>query len=322
MRTGERTGAAKLKWVVIVDEALSPGQAVNAAVCVAAATAPGVPGLLGPGGSDASEHWHPGLPWAGCSILAASPAQLAAVRQQAIERQLLAADMPASAQATRVYDDYLRELAKTEPGDLAPLAVSLIGPRNQVAKKWSATWSCCLNCRWSADMIVRMSSQQEVQVPPRYARVNAWVISRDTDAEVQWLAAVFGAAETPGSRILDADGDIGHVEVEVGDSVIMLFDAKPGWPPTPAHLRIYVGDVAAAVEQAVAAGARVVTQPTMLAFGERVARVRDPQGHLWWLHEHVEDVAPEELASRFADPAAQEAMAYVQRTLREELAGH
>jgi len=134
MSTGERTGAAKLKWVVIVDESLSPGQAVNAAVCVAAATAPGVPGLLGPGGPDASEHWHPGLPWAGCSILAASPAQLTAIRQQAIDRKLLAADMPASAQATRVYDDYLRELAKTEPGDLALLAMSLIGPRNQVAK--------------------------------------------------------------------------------------------------------------------------------------------------------------------------------------------
>lgn len=162
-------------------------------------------------------------------------------------------------------------------------------------------------------------SAQQVQVPPRYACVNAWVISRDTDAEVRFLTAVFGAAETPGSRILDPDGDIGHVEVEIGDSVIMLFDAKPGWPPTAAHLRIYVADVDVAVEQATAAGARVVTEPTMLAFGERVARVRDPQGHLWWLHERVEDVAPEELASRFADPAALEAMAYVQRSLREEM---
>lgn len=169
-------------------------------------------------------------------------------------------------------------------------------------------------------MIGGMSSQQHVQVPPRYARVNAWVISRDTDAEVRWLATVFGAVETPGSRLLDPDGDIGHVEVEIGDSVIMLFDAKPGWPPAPAHLRVYVSDVAAAVDQAVAAGARVVTKPTLLAFGERVARVRDPQGHLWWLHEHVEDVTPEELARRIADPAAHEAMAYVQGTLREELA--
>ncbi len=164
-----------------------------------------------------------------------------------------------------------------------------------------------------------MAAEQQVKVPARYARVNAWVISRDTDAEVRLLTAVFGAVETAGSRILDPDGDIGHVEVEIGDSVIMLFDAKPGWPPTPAHLRVYVSDAAATVERAIAAGARVVTQPTLLAFGERVARIRDPAGHLWWLHEHVADVAPEELASRFADPAALEAMAYVQRTLRDEL---
>src|SRR5690348_12903684 len=145
-----------------------------------------------------------------------------------------------------------------------------------------------------------MASQQQVQVPPRYARVNAWVISRDTDAEVRWLAAVLGAAETPGSRMLDPDGDIGHVEVEIGDSVIMLFDAKPGWPPTPAYLRVYVGDVTATVDQAVAAGARVVTKPTLLAFGERVARVRDPEGHLWWLHEQVEASPARRPASRAA----------------------
>jgi PhnB protein len=163
-----------------------------------------------------------------------------------------------------------------------------------------------------------MSSVQ-VKVPPRYARVNAWVISRDTDAEVRFLTTAFGGVETPGSRMVDIDGYIDHIEVEIGDSVIMLLDTKPGWPPTPAHLRVYVADVTAAVEQAVAAGARVVTEPTLLAFGERVARVRDPQGHLWWLHEQVEEVAPAELASRLADPAAWEAMTYVQRTLRQEL---
>ncbi|WUH96973.1 VOC family protein [Spirillospora sp. NBC_00431] len=157
------------------------------------------------------------------------------------------------------------------------------------------------------------------RVPARYARVNAWVISPDTDAEIGFVTSVFGATETPGSRVLDADGRIGHVEVELGDTVLMLFDAKPGWPPTPAHLRVYVADAHAAVDAAVAAGARTVTRPTLLAFGERVARVRDPQGHLWWLHEVVEDVPPGELADRFADPAAQEAMAYVQRTLREEM---
>jgi uncharacterized glyoxalase superfamily protein PhnB len=163
-----------------------------------------------------------------------------------------------------------------------------------------------------------MTDDDRVHVPSRYARVNAWVISRDTDAEVAFLSLVLDAVETPGSRMLDADGDIGHVEVEIGGSVVMLFDAKPGWPPTPAHLRVYVANVEASVERAVAAGARVVTRPTLLAFGERVARIRDPQGHLWWLHEWVEDVLPTELAARFADATAQESMAYVQASLREE----
>lgn len=158
-------------------------------------------------------------------------------------------------------------------------------------------------------------------MPPRYARVNAWVISRDTDAEVRFLTSVFGAVETPGSRMQDPEGDIGHVEVELGDTVIMLFDAKPEWAPTPAHLRIYVDDVEATVQRAVSAGARVVTDPTLLPFGESIARVRDPQGHLLWLHEWIEDVSPDEMMSRFADPGAQEAMAYVQRSLREDLAG-
>lgn len=164
-----------------------------------------------------------------------------------------------------------------------------------------------------------ISGMTTVRVPARYARVNAWVISPDTDAEVRFLTSVFGAVETAGSRMLDADGAIGHVEVELGDSVIMLFDAKPEWPATPSHLRVYVDDVSEAVRRAESSGARVVTTPTLLAFGERVARVRDPQGHLWWIHERVADVEPEELGRRFADPAAQAAMAYVQQSLRDEL---
>lgn len=167
--------------------------------------------------------------------------------------------------------------------------------------------------------MARMTDRREVPVPARYARVDAWVISRDTDAEVRFLTSVFGAEETPGSRQLDSDGDIGHVEVEIGDSVVMLFDAKRSWPSTPAHLRVYVNDASATVARAAADGARVVTRPTLLAFGERIARVRDPQGHLWWIHERVEDVPSDELATRFAQPGAQEAMAYVQRTLADEM---
>jgi uncharacterized glyoxalase superfamily protein PhnB len=163
------------------------------------------------------------------------------------------------------------------------------------------------------------NGSQTVPVPPRYSRVDPWVISSDTQAEIGFLETAFDAQETPGSRMLGPDGRIGHVEVELGDAVIMLFDAQPEWPPTPAHLRVYVADTQETFDRAVAAGARAVTDPTELAFGERVARVRDPQGHLWWIHQRVEDVAVAELGRRFADPSAQQAMAYVQQSLASEL---
>jgi PhnB protein len=162
-------------------------------------------------------------------------------------------------------------------------------------------------------------SDGPVAVPERYSRVDPWVISSDTEAEIAFLESAFGAVETPGSRMLGPAGRIGHVEVELGNSVVMLFDAHPEWPPLPSHLRVYVADTHETVARAIAAGARVVTQPTDLAFGERVARVRDPQGHLWWIHQRLEDVDDDELRERFADPAAQEAMAYVQESLTDEL---
>ncbi len=133
VRTGEPTRSARLKWVIIVDEDLPPGRAVNAAVCVAAATSPAVSGLLGPDGKDATGSAHPGLPWAGCSILAAPPERLAAIRSAAADSLgVYVADMPAAAQTTRVYDEYLTELSTTTPEAFAPLALSLVGPRSTI----------------------------------------------------------------------------------------------------------------------------------------------------------------------------------------------
>ncbi|MGH3712854.1 MAG: VOC family protein [Micromonosporaceae bacterium] len=99
-------------------------------------------------------------------------------------------------------------------------------------------------------------------VPAGYSRVDPWVISSDTDSEITFLGQVFGATERPNSRMLNADGTIGHVEVDLAGSVIMMFDAQPGWPAMPAHLRAYVDDVDAAFDRAIAAGASPVTRPT------------------------------------------------------------
>lgn len=108
---------------------------VNAAACIAAATGAMVEGLVARGGPDAAGTIHPGLPWAGCTVLSATAAELAVLRGKAAASEgVLVVDMPAVAQAHRVYDDYLAELADTKAEDLAVCAVSIVGPRNRVDK--------------------------------------------------------------------------------------------------------------------------------------------------------------------------------------------
>jgi hypothetical protein len=133
--TSEPTRSTRLKWVVVVDESLSVGRAANAVACVAATTGAAVEGLIARGGPEASGDEHPGLPWAGCTVLAAPPDPLAATRAAAADAEgVLVVGMPEAAQSHRVYDDYLAELAETEPEKLACSAVSIIGPRNRVSK--------------------------------------------------------------------------------------------------------------------------------------------------------------------------------------------
>ncbi len=133
IQTGDPTRAARLKWVVIVDRDIPAGQMVNAVACVSAATGALVDGLIGRAGADAAGDEHPGLPWAGCTILATSAEKLVNARAKAIVAGgLLVIDMPLSAQTNRVYDGYLAELATTTPADLAVSAVSIVGERSDV----------------------------------------------------------------------------------------------------------------------------------------------------------------------------------------------
>jgi len=131
--TAAPTRAARLKWVIVVDEMLPAGRAVNAAICAATATALAVPGLQGPAAIDADGQSHPGLPWAGCTILAADAATLSAVRAQAAASdECFVSDVPSAAQHTRVYDEY-RESVATEPtAAIEYYAVSIVGTRKRV----------------------------------------------------------------------------------------------------------------------------------------------------------------------------------------------
>jgi PhnB protein len=150
--------------------------------------------------------------------------------------------------------------------------------------------------------------------PPGYGTVTPWVISPDTAQLIDFTRAAFGAQEL--ARLPGPDGKgIGHAEVRIGDSVVMMFDARDGWPPTPAFLRLWVPDADAVYQCALAAGATAVTEVTALFFGDRVGRVRDPLGNIWWIQSHDEDVDPADLARRPQDPAAAQALRYVETSL-------
>ncbi|WP_433245759.1 VOC family protein [Streptosporangium sp. CA-135522] len=147
-------------------------------------------------------------------------------------------------------------------------------------------------------------------MPEGYATVTPWIISHDTAGLIDYLKSAFGAVEL--ARVTDDEGRIGHAEVRIGDAVVMMFDAKPDWPRTPAFLRLYVPDADATHRQAVEAGGTSVTEVTHLFFGDRVGRVRDPFGNLWWIQTHIEDVSPEEMERRLSDPVFTKAMEYLQ----------
>lgn len=131
--TSASTRSARLKWVVVVDEALAPGRALNAAICTAAATGAAVAGLLGPDAVDAEGTAHPGLPWAGCTVLRASAEQLRAIRAKAVTSvDMHTVDMPVDAQLTRVYDEYLTVMSGKPAEQIEYGAVGIVGPRNRV----------------------------------------------------------------------------------------------------------------------------------------------------------------------------------------------
>jgi len=147
-------------------------------------------------------------------------------------------------------------------------------------------------------------------IPEGYHAVTPFVISRDTARFLDFMTDAFGAEEL--ARVAGEDGAIGHAEARIGDSVVMAFDAKEAWPDTPAFLRVYVPDGDATYRQALNAGATSVTEMTNMPWGDRVGRVRDPVGNLWWIMTRIEDVGLEEMERRYGQHEYIDAMEYVQ----------
>lgn len=159
-------------------------------------------------------------------------------------------------------------------------------------------------------------------VPDNYTAVTPWLISPSSAKLIEFLTAAFDAEEIPNSRITNEEGIIIHVVVRIGDAMVMFFDAREGWAPTPGFLNLYVADVERAYNKSVELGATSVTDITTLYFGEKVCRILDPFGNLWWINERVEEIdftKPEEIGARASTPEAIAGIAYIQRSLDEAL---
>ena len=170
---------------------------------------------------------------------------------------------------------------------------------------------------------MQKNEAQKIQiVPENYTSVTPWIISLSTANLIEFLKSVFDAEEIPNSRIKNEYGAIIHAVVKIGNAMVMLFDSREGWAPTPNFLNLYVEDVEKAYQKALQFGATSVTDITPLWFGEKVCRILDPFGNLWWINQRIEEIdftKPEEIEQRASTPEAMKGIEYIQKSLDEAL---
>lgn len=141
-------------------------------------------------------------------------------------------------------------------------------------------------------------------IPDGYRTVTPYLVVDDAAEAIDYYTKAFGAKER--GRMEAPGGKIGHAELEIGDSLVMLSDPFPQATTrtpkelggTSASVFLYVEDVDAVVKQAVDAGATITMEVEDQFWGDRFGTIQDPFGHLWSIATHVEDVPPEEMAER------------------------
>ena len=144
-------------------------------------------------------------------------------------------------------------------------------------------------------------------IPEGYPRVLPYLVVDGAQKAIEFYVTVLGFTER--MRMPGPDGRIGHAELQLGDSVVMLAGttswmnvATPQgdqWPPVSIHL--YVEDANAAWQKAIAAGCKELAPLTDMFWGDRFGKVGDPFGHHWTIAQHIEDVSPDEMAKRGAE---------------------
>jgi len=143
-------------------------------------------------------------------------------------------------------------------------------------------------------------------IPDGYHNLTPYLIVDGAAKAIDFYKKVFGATEK--MRMPAPGGKVGHAELTLGDSMIMLADELPEMDHRGPHaykgaavsLMVYVQDVDATVKTALASGAKVIRPVENQFYGDRMGTIEDPFGHQWYVATHVEDVPQEELAKRAA----------------------
>ena len=143
-------------------------------------------------------------------------------------------------------------------------------------------------------------------IPEGYHSVTPYLIVKNAAAAIEFYKKALGAAEL--FRMEAPGGKIGHAEIRIGDSHVMLADEYPdmGYKGpeslggTSVHLMVYVSDVDKTYPQAIAAGGKEIRPLQTQFYGDRSGTLADPFGHVWTISTHVEDVSEEEMAKRAA----------------------
>jgi PhnB protein len=143
-------------------------------------------------------------------------------------------------------------------------------------------------------------------IPDGYGSVIPYLIVSDGTAAIAFYQRVFGAKLR--MRLDGPDGKVGHAELEIGDSLVMLADEHPEMGAlsprsisgSPVGLHLYIEDVDAVAAKALAAGASLERPVENQFYGDRLGTIIDPFGHRWHISTHIEDVSPEEIGRRAA----------------------
>ncbi len=149
-------------------------------------------------------------------------------------------------------------------------------------------------------------------VPEGYHTATPYLIIKGAAKAIEFYKKAFGATEL--FRLAAPEGKIGHAEIKIGDSPIMMADEDPeimalspeSLGGSPISMLLYVEDVDAMFKQAIAAGATEVRPVADQFYGDRSGIVKDPFGHKWSIATHVEDVPPEEMDKRLSEMMKQQ----------------